>query len=527
MRVPLVKRTTRALLALLVGTACLAACTLGPDFVRPPAPAVSRYTAPAADSTAARAPGLEYGAPVAADWYLVFHSTALDGLIARALVGNPGLEAARHALRAAQDESRATAGLLYPAVTAGAGANRGHINGSGLYEPDQAFSATGNQRSLGLSLAYNMDLFGQVHRSVEAQRAAVETARYEALSVYITLVSQVVTTAFDAVAAQAEIDATQSLLQELEAQCSLLEKLEAAGKINHGDGLLAQTELETTRAALPALEQLRDTARNALARLAGAAPTDFQFPPLTLSDFALPVDLPVSLPSALVRQRPDILAAESALHQASAQIGIAEAARYPSLSLSAQYARQSSALEDLFKQPGSVWSVGVNSLAPLYSGGALSARASEAKQIYLQRKANYRATVLGAFVEVADALQALEHDTATFAARSRALAAAQANLTLAAAQYRAGKYNELQVLLVEQQYRNAALTQVQADARRFTDVAALFHALGGGWWNAEGDPAAGDPAAGDPAALPPLSPRAALAPASNAGTSAAREGATP
>ncbi len=484
MRTPLMRRTARTLLAPLVGAACIAACTLGPDFVRPPTPELARYTASAAGSTAAGAPGLEYGAPLAADWYRVFHSTALDGLIARSLAGNPDLQATRHALRAAQDEGRATAGLLYPTVTAEAGANRGHINGSGLYEPDQAFSATGNQRSLGLSLAYNMDLFGQVHRSVEAQRAAVETARYEALNVVITLVSQVVSSAFDAVAAQAEIDATQSLLQELEAQCSLMEKLEAAGKINHGDALLAQTELETTRATLPALEQLRDTARNALARLEGIAPADFQLPPLTLRDFALPADLPVSLPSTLVRQRPDILAAESALHQASAQIGIAEAARYPSLALTAQYARQSSGLEGLFKQPGSVWSVGVNSLAPLYSGGALSARANEAKQIFLQREATYRATVLGAFVEVADALLALEHDTATFTARSRALAAAQANLTLATAQYRAGKYNELQVLLVEQQYRNAALTQVQADARRFTDVAALFHALGGGWWNA-------------------------------------------
>jgi NodT family efflux transporter outer membrane factor (OMF) lipoprotein len=219
-------------------------------------------------------------------------------------------------------------------------------------------------------------------------------------------------------------------------------------------------------------------------------PDGFVMPALSLRDFTLPGRLPLSLPSTLVRQRPDILAAEDALHEASAGIGVAEAARFPGLTLSAQYAQQSTALSDFLTRPGAIWSYSLNASAPLFHGGTLAARQHEAEERYRQSLASYRSTVIGAFVEVANALQALEHDAAGYSAHSVALDAARANRDLAREQYGAGKYTELQVLTAEQQYQQAALTEVQADVQRFTDTAALFRALGGGWWNAPRDPAA-------------------------------------
>jgi NodT family efflux transporter outer membrane factor (OMF) lipoprotein len=432
---------------------------------------------------------------VADDWYRLFHSAGLDALVREALDNNPDLEAARHGLLAAQFELKAVAGTALPRLDASLGAQRAHINGSFLYEPVNALTVTGNQFSIGPALAYNLDVFGGVRRSIEAQGAAAAQTRDQALNTYITLVDQVVAAAFNYAASQAQIEVTQSLLQELQSQLDLTQKLENAGKITRSDTFLAQTQYESTRATLPGLEQQRDTYRDALARLCGRTPDTFTMPALSLKDFSLPAQLPVSLPSTLVRQRPDILAAEDNLHQAGAQVGVAQAARLPSISLSAQYSQESSKLNQLFTQPGGIWSFGFDATAPLFEGGTLKARADEAKERYLQAQASYRSSVIGAFVEVADALQALQHDADSYTAHSRALEAAASSRDLALAQYHAGKFNELQVLTVEQQYQNAALSQVQADAQRFADTAALFHALGGGWWNAPADPSALPPAA--------------------------------
>jgi NodT family efflux transporter outer membrane factor (OMF) lipoprotein len=202
----------------------------------------------------------------------------------------------------------------------------------------------------------------------------------------------------------------------------------------------------------------------------------------------LPTQLPLSLPSQLVRQRPDVLEAEDTLHQASAEVGVAEAARFPSFTISAQYAQQSNKTSDLFSKAGQIWSAGLNLTQPVFQGGSLRAREKEARQRFLQVQAQYRGTVLDAFVEVANAMQALQHDTESYNARNTALEAARDNRDLARVQFQRGRVNELVVLTAEQQYQNGLLTQVQADVQRFTDVANLFHALGGGWWNSNRDP---------------------------------------
>ena len=473
---------SRRILISSVAAALTAGCTVGPDFVRPEPP-VAAYSRPLPSHGGAQS--FAYGRDVAGDWYRLFRSDALDRLVRQALAGNPDLEGARHGLEAAQDELRAVSGAALPQIDATGQIGGAHINGSELYGPVGAIDVTNSRYEIGPALAYNLDLFGGVRRSIESQRARTAAVDDQLRDTYVTLVDQVVITAFDYAAVCAQIDVTRSLVGELQAQYDLTVQLENAGKIIHSDTLQAETQLENVRATLPGLEQQRDTYRNALARLSGQTPDEFRMPALTLADFTLPGALPVSLPSALVQQRPDILAAQDNLHAASAGIGVAEAARLPQLSLSAQYAQQTTRLSELFTQPGGVWSAGLGLAAPLFHGGTLAARSDEAKERYAQAVSAYQATVIGAFVDVADALQALQHDADSYTAHNRALQAASANQDLVAAEYRAGKYTELQVLTAEQQYQSAALTQVQADVQRFTDTAALFRALGGGWWNAD------------------------------------------
>ena len=463
-----------------VAAALTAGCTLGPNFVRPEPPptAYSRSVPPEGTPQ-----GFVYGGQVAGDWYELFRSNALDHLVHQALANNPDLDSARHGLAAAQDELKAVSGTALPQIDATGQIGEAHINGSELYAPVKALDTTGSRYEIGPSLVYDLDVFGGVRRAIESQQAQTAAVSDQLRDTYVTLVDQVVVTAFDYAAVRAQIEVTRSLVSELQAQYDLTVRLENAGKIIHSDTLQAETQLENVRATLPGLEQQRDAYRNALARLCGQTPDRFQMPALTLADFTLPGQLPVSLPSALVQQRPDVLAAQESLHAASAEIGVAEAARLPRLSLSAQYAQQTTRLNELFTQPGGVWSVGLDLAAPLFHGGTLAAREDESRQRYAQALSAYRGTVLTAFVDVADALQALQHDSDSYTAHDRALRAARENQELAAAEYRAGKYTELQVLTAEQQYQSAALTQVQADAQRFTDTAALFRALGGGWWN--------------------------------------------
>ena len=478
-----------ALRPLLLGTLAAfltAACTVGPNFKRPDPSAATAYSQslPAAGSTTS----VTYGGDIAEDWYHLYASEALNTLVHEALRGNPDLEAARHGLLAAQWELKAVSGTALPQIDASGQISRAHINGSEFLGPVNELNATGNRFALGPSLAYNLDLFGGVRRSIESQQAATASTRDQVLNTYITLVDQVVITSFDYVATGAQIDVTQELVNDLRAQFDLTQALEKAGKVTRTDTLQAQTQLENVQATLPALEQQRDTYRNALARLAGKTPDEFVMPPLSLEDFTLPQQLPVSVPSTLVQRRPDILAAEDTLHEASARIGVAAAARLPSITLSAQYSQQTTYIHEFLTRPGGVWSGGLDIAAPLFNGGTLSAREKEAREQYLQAQATYRSTVIGAFVEVADALRSLQHDSDSYIAHNRALEAARANRDLAVAQYRAGRYTELQVLTSEQQYQDAALSQVQADAQRFTDIATLFRALGSGWWNTPQDP---------------------------------------
>jgi NodT family efflux transporter outer membrane factor (OMF) lipoprotein len=471
-----------------VVAACLSGCTLGPTFHAPAAPQAAYAPPPAAIGPQ----GMQYGGDVAAAWYSLFHSPALDHLVQEALQSNPGLDSARHSLRAAQYELEAVAGTALPQVTVGAKVDRSKVNGSFLYEPDEALQVTANQYSVGPSLAYDLDVFGRLRRTIESQAAQTSSVQRQVLNVYVTLVDQVVVTAFGYAAQSEQLEVTRQLVADLRAQYELTLTLEDAGKVVRSDTLQARAQLENTRATLPAIEKQRDVLRDALIRLIGVAPQQADVPLISLSDFVLPDTLPVSLPTKLVRQRPDILEAEDLLHQASAAVGIAAAARFPDFNITAQFAQQSIKTSDLVTYPASIWSAGIGMTAPVFEGGTLRAREKEARERFAQAQSQYRSTVISAFVEVTDALNALQHDSDSYSAHTAALDAARANRDLARAQFEHGLVNELVVLTAEQQYQSAALAAVQANAQRFADAAELFRALGGGWWNAQ-DPTRTNP----------------------------------
>jgi len=323
-----------------------------------------------------------YGGEVAADWYTLFHSQSLDALVQEALRANPDLEGARHNLLAAQYELQAVAGTALAQLEIGAKAARAKINGSFLYQPVDTLQATGNQYGIGPSLAYDLDVFGGIRRAIESQAAQTDQVGHQALNVYITLINEVVLTAFDFAASIEQIEVTRALVDDLQAQYDLTQTLENAGKTTRSDTLQAKSQLQNTRAGLPGLEKQRDIYRNTLLRLTGKAP-DSSLPPLALRDFALPAQLPLSLPSLLVRQRPDVLEAEDTLHRASAEVGVAQAARFPSFNISAQYAQQSNRTGDLSTHAAQLWSLGINVTQPVFEGGRLRAREKQARQRFL------------------------------------------------------------------------------------------------------------------------------------------------
>jgi NodT family efflux transporter outer membrane factor (OMF) lipoprotein len=477
--------------------ACCTGCVLGPDFHPPEAP-VAAYDPP---SAAIGDEAIHYGADVEASWYSLFHSAPLDHLVHQALRSNPSLTAARHSLRAAQYQLEAVAGSALPQINFGARAERAHVNGSLLYEPDEALQVTANQYTLGPSLAYDLDVFGKLKRTIESQAAQTSSVQREVLDVYVTLIDQIVVTAFGYAAQSEQLEVTQQLVADLQAQYDLTRTLENAGKTVRSETLQAQAQLENARATLPAIEKQRDVLRDALIRLTGTTPMHSDIPRLTLRDFVLPPALPVAVPSRLVRQRPDILEAEDLLHAASANVGVAQAARFPDFNISAQFAQQSIKTSDLFTEPASIWNAALGMSAPVFAGGSLRAREKAAREHFAQAQSQYRSTVIAAFVEVTDALNALRHDADGYSAHMAALDTARANRDLARDQFQHGLVNELVVLTAEQQYQTASLAAVQASAQRFTDAAELFRAAGGGWWNVT-----------DPAAIPdhqPISARSA------------------
>lgn len=483
-------RLTRlAAAALLV----LSGCAVGPDFKPPAAPLAlgTGYTAAPLAAQTASAPGLgggaqtlRFGQDIPAQWWDLFRSDALDRLIRAALANNPDLAAAQQALRQAEESVNAQAGATrYPNVGLQAGAQRNQAAqlASPAHAPLTLYHAS-------VEVSYTLDAFGANRRELESLAATVDYRRFQLEATYQTLVSNVVTTAIHEAALSEQLDATQQVLALQEKQGAVVEAQAAAGAVARSVLLQQRTQIVQTRALLPPLEKSLAFARHQLAVYAGQLPSEAGLPAFRLDSLHLPDELPVTLPSSLLRQRPDIRASEALLHAASAQVGVATANLYPNFTLSANLGSEALRAGGLFGAGGALWGLAAGVTQPIFDGGALRAKERGAEDAYAQAQAQYRGVVLGAFQNVADALRAVEFDATTLRGLAEAEALAGESLALSTRQYQLGAISYLSLLDVQRTYQQARLGLVQAQAARFADSAALFTALGGGWWNA---PAAG------------------------------------
>lgn len=458
-------------------------CAVGPDFHRPAVPADRGYTAdPASSTTVADGKTQHFveGERVAADWWRLLECPALDAIVVEAIAANPGLEAARASLRRSQDSLRAGYGVFLPQANLSAGASRQRYNPAPGVLPASEF----NLFSLSGSVSYALDIWGSARRQVEGLRAQVDEQRFALAGTYVMLAGNVV----DAVIAQAayrdEIAATTAAITLQREQLRITEAQAAGGTVPYANVLSIQSQIASAEAAVPSLEQKIDQAAHLLAALSGRTPAEWKQPRLVLSDLHLPSDVPVTLPSELVRQRPDILVAEANLHAANASIGVATAAMLPSLTLSAGYGVNGTAPGDLSSPSASLWNVAAALTQPLFRGGTLYYQRKAAVDARDQAAAEYRQTVLAAFQQVADSLRGLQHDADALAAQTEAVQSVEKALHLIQANYQAGIATYLQVLIADQQYLQSKTGYVAAVAARLQDSVALYVALGGGWWNA-------------------------------------------
>jgi NodT family efflux transporter outer membrane factor (OMF) lipoprotein len=485
---------TRALpaAALLLGLT-LAGCMVGPDFKRPVAvgaggtgylpegtsagAAGNRASGPGAatpaETAAEAAQHVALGEKIPGDWWALFHCGRLDQLLRQAIADNYTLAAAKATLAQAQEAVVAARGTLLPQVSLAATAHRG--NGA-------PGAPSGNLFSVGPSASYLIDAFGGTRRHVEQEAALAENQRFQLAAAYLTLTGSSVTEAIAIASTRLQIATVEDVIKNDEKNLDLTQRELDAGKVARTDVLTAEAQLENDRVQLPPLHQQLSVARHALTALAGKPTGEWSPPDFNIDEFTLPDNIPVSLPSDLVRQRPDILAAEAALHADSAAIGVATANLYPSITLSASLAQEAGALGNLLKSAGRIWGVGAALAAPLYSGGTLQAQQRGAVDAYNAQLALYQQTVLQAFDQVADALSALEHDAELVAVAHRAVDIASSSLNLQRLSYQEGKTSALQLITAEDAYAEARLSYARAVGQRMTDSATLLIAAGGSWW---------------------------------------------
>jgi NodT family efflux transporter outer membrane factor (OMF) lipoprotein len=405
-------------------------------------------------------------------------------VVRQALTNNPTLAAAQATLRQSQENLNALVGsALFPSVDANASVSRQKISGAAFGQPNANFSPF-TLYNASVRVSYALDLFGGARRELESLASQVDFQRFQLEAAYLTITSNIVTTAVKEASLRAQLRATQEIVASQEKQLDLVELQFRLGGVTRTDVLAQRGQLAQTRATLPPLEKELEQTRHQLAVLAGRLPSlATTLPEFDLDRLRLPEELPVSLPSSLVRQRPDIRASEALLHAASAQVGVATANLYPQISLSGSYGSEAVTSGTLFSSRTAVWSLGAGVLQPLFHGGELNARHRAAVAAYDQASAQYQERVLLAFQNVADVLRALEADARTLKAQADAEAAARDTLDLTQKQFQLGAVSYLSLLNAERQYQQARISLVQAQAARFADTAALFQALGGGWWN--------------------------------------------
>ncbi len=467
----------------------LAGCAVGPDFRRPDAPAVEGYTRePLPELTVGAAvPGGEAqrfvnGLDLPAQWWTLFRSEALNSLVEQALKANPGLQAAQAALRVAEETYLAQRGALFPAAEASFQPTRQRV-ADPLTSPLNSGASVFNLHTAQLTVGYAPDVFGGVRRQVESAQALAESQRFQLEAAYLTLTSNVVAAAVQEAALRAQIAATEEIVKLEDEQVGLMQKQLELGAIAESSLIAQRAALAQAQATLAPLRRQLAQQRNLLTALAGRFPADEVAERFTLADLRLPEELPVSLPSKLVAQRPDVRAAEAQLHAASAQVGVATANLLPQFNITANVGSVATTIGSLFSSGTGFWALAGSVTQPLFQGGALVHRKRAAEAAYDEAAAQYRGSVIGAFQNVADALRALQYDAEALKAALDAKLLADDSLGIARRQLELGDISTLGLLVAEQAYQQSVIALVQAQASRYADTAALFQALGGGWWN--------------------------------------------
>ncbi len=467
----------------------LAGCAVGPDYRHPAAPDVSLTAKPLPAATA-QADGMAQsfvpGRDIAGDWWHLFQSRQLDTLIQGALRNNPSLAAAQATLLEAEENVRAAQGGLLPSLSGAASVQRDQSSSAVL-----ASSGTGGHYSIpaytlydaSLSVSYAPDVFGGTRRQIESLAAQAEYQRWQLEASYLALTANIVTAAVNEASLNAQIDATQTLIGDERQLLSILQTQVSLGGVAQAQVLQQQATLAQQETTLPPLQGELARAQDQLAAYAGEFPGNFHLQSFTLDDLTLPADLPVSLPSAIVAQRPDIAAAAAQLHEASANVGVADANMLPQITLSAQIGHEALSTGTLFTPQTLLWNLVAGVTQPIFEGGTLSAQRKAALAGLQVAGAQYQSTVISAFQNVADALEALQYDSETLAAALASRDAAAQSLTVTQAQYRLGGQPFSSVLTAEATYETALIAAVRAKAARLADTAALYQALGGGWWH--------------------------------------------
>jgi NodT family efflux transporter outer membrane factor (OMF) lipoprotein len=464
----------------LAGVLGFGGCAAGPNFTRPTPPSAARYTADTLGGERASANDtaqhLALGREVAGDWWSLFRSDAIDQLVRQAVAHNRSLESSTATLRRAQELALAQAGTRYPQVDLTAAAGRQQYGKEFLGPigiPPFTYFAVGP------TVSYTLDYTGGVARGVEQQYALAEVERHRLAAAYLTVTGQAVMQTLAIASARAQIATIETILVQDRDNLRLVQTAFDNGSVAREDVVSAQSQIANDMTLLPPLRQDLATARHALSVVLGQAPASELPPDVDLAQITLPLEVPVSLPSELAHRRPDILAAEARLHAATSAVGVAQSNLYPKIQLSATVGQQSLKADQLFDRASNAWSLISGLTAPIFDGGTLRAEKRAAVEAMHASAADYEQTVLEAFAQVADLLEALDHDAEQLDAQAQAQQAAQSSLDLARASYREGNAGVLLVLDAERSYQRARLGYVRAVVQRYVDTAQLFLALGG------------------------------------------------
>jgi NodT family efflux transporter outer membrane factor (OMF) lipoprotein len=474
-----------AILAFLI----TAGCAVGPNYKKPAAPNNAGY-APSLPTTTSSSPNIAggeaqtfaQGRDIPGDWWTLFHSKPLNDLIERSLKNNHDLKSAQAALLVARENTLAQRGAYYPSISGSFSATRAKTS----QEISPVPSFTTFQYSLftpEVSVSFVPDVFGLNRRTVESLKAQQEEARYVVAATNITLSSNVVAAAIQEASLRAQIDATNELIKINTNMLDVLRKQFEKGYVGRLDVAAQEAQLAQVAATLPPLLKQLAQQRDLLAVLAGGFPSENLAEKFELSSLQLPQELPLSLPSKLVEQRPDVLQAEENLHSASALIGVARANRLPSFNLTGDIGSMALAFGNIFSAGNGLRDATASVTQPIFQGGTLMHKERAARAAYVQADEQYRSTVLTAFQNVADTLHALDQDADGLKAAVAARDAAKVTLDLTTRQVQVGYVSYLALLSAEQSYQQAVINLVQAQSNRYADTAALFQSLGGGWWN--------------------------------------------